>query len=333
MMALDSVTEASPASPKAFLCHSSEDKVLAERLARDLAAAGVDVWFDKWEIRPGDSLRRKIDAGIESATFFFALLTPSSLRSEWVQTELDAAMVQRIAGKFKIVPIVHEIENHQMPPTLAGIRWVRIDSETYDASLRDLIMVCHDVSSKPPVNAPPLWTQQAPLPSSRLSIDAQRLAALLSERSPTGIACEIFLEVENIKSTLNVDDQDVATAVDELEDLGWVQRLSDFNSSLGFHSISPTGKFFVDTASVFKGYDPAADAAALAAAAVNTGLDSIELATLNRLLGWEVRRLNAAMYYLVDHGGVLTTFEGGDSRYAYAGFMLSPKTRRFAKRG
>ena len=41
------------AAPTAFLCHSSADKALVvDRLAMDLRANGVEVWYDKWEISP-----------------------------------------------------------------------------------------------------------------------------------------------------------------------------------------------------------------------------------------------------------------------------------------
>ncbi len=70
--------------PVAFLSHTSKDAQVAGRLAADLLKAGIEVWYAPWEIKPGDSLRRKIDAGIDAARYFMVLLTPASLRSEWV---------------------------------------------------------------------------------------------------------------------------------------------------------------------------------------------------------------------------------------------------------
>lgn len=43
--------------PSLFLSHSSADKTFVEKLAKDLEGVGVNVWFDKWEIKVGDSLR------------------------------------------------------------------------------------------------------------------------------------------------------------------------------------------------------------------------------------------------------------------------------------
>jgi hypothetical protein len=56
-------------SPRVFLSHASEDKdrfVLP--FARALRANGVDVWLDKWEILPGDSLVDKLfEEGLKGA--------------------------------------------------------------------------------------------------------------------------------------------------------------------------------------------------------------------------------------------------------------------------
>ena len=51
--------------PETFLSHASEDKSdFVEPLARELHKQGVRAWLDKWEIRPGDSLvRRLFDEG------------------------------------------------------------------------------------------------------------------------------------------------------------------------------------------------------------------------------------------------------------------------------
>ena len=48
-----------------FLSHSSQDKPLVHDLAERLKADGLRVWFDQWQIRPGDSIPHKIEEGLE----------------------------------------------------------------------------------------------------------------------------------------------------------------------------------------------------------------------------------------------------------------------------
>ena len=48
-----------------FLSHSSKDKTVVRELAERLRGDGVRVWFDEWELRPGDSVPAKIEEGLE----------------------------------------------------------------------------------------------------------------------------------------------------------------------------------------------------------------------------------------------------------------------------
>ena len=109
-------------APKAFICHSSKDKSVVKRLATDLRKNGVEAWYDDWEIFPGDSLRCKIDQGIEDCDYVLAIVSENSFESAWVQTELDAGMVRRIQGSCRLIPVLLSISPEQLPPTLAGIK-------------------------------------------------------------------------------------------------------------------------------------------------------------------------------------------------------------------
>lgn len=70
-------------TPKAFISHSSVDKEIAEQLATDLLSKGIDAWFDKWEIIPGDSLRLK------SSSLKKAALRKGSIRRGHRQGGID----------------------------------------------------------------------------------------------------------------------------------------------------------------------------------------------------------------------------------------------------
>lgn len=83
--------------PKVFLSHSKKDKTFIEKIANDLRSCGIDVWYDEWEIPPGESIRKKIfEDGIVSCDLFFVYLTKNSIPSYWVQKELDGALIHEI---------------------------------------------------------------------------------------------------------------------------------------------------------------------------------------------------------------------------------------------
>jgi hypothetical protein len=91
--------------PKAFVSHSTQDHDFVEKFATDLMAKGVDVWYSGWEIKPGDSIRTKIDEGLEGCEYFIIVLSKNSISRPWVQTELDAATIRKLNGKVrKIIP-------------------------------------------------------------------------------------------------------------------------------------------------------------------------------------------------------------------------------------
>jgi len=50
-----------------FLSHSSKDKTIVRDVAERLRKDGVKVWFDEWEIKPGDSIPSKIDERLDQS--------------------------------------------------------------------------------------------------------------------------------------------------------------------------------------------------------------------------------------------------------------------------
>jgi small GTP-binding protein len=70
-----------------FLSHSSKDKAIVRRLAERLKKDRLKVWFDEWEIRPGDSIPRKIDEGLEQSAKLLFFMSANSLGSDWASVE------------------------------------------------------------------------------------------------------------------------------------------------------------------------------------------------------------------------------------------------------
>src|SRR5581483_7356251 len=94
--------------PSVFLSHTSCDKPFVEKLATDLKRIGVNVWFDKWQIRIGESITWKIEDGIRENEFLGLILSPDALKSEWVKTELSAGWVKQMQGKrIFVLPVLY----------------------------------------------------------------------------------------------------------------------------------------------------------------------------------------------------------------------------------
>jgi len=106
-----------------FISHASEDK---DEVVRDLATAlqeeGLKVWYDEFELRIGDSLRRKIDMGLARSRFGVVVLSPYFLSKGWTNYELDGIITRAVTGEQIILPIWHNITKKEVieySPSLA----------------------------------------------------------------------------------------------------------------------------------------------------------------------------------------------------------------------
>lgn len=122
-----------------FLSHSSVDKPFVRKLAADLRRAGFYVWVDEAEIKVGDSLIEKIEAGIDSTDFLGVVLSSNSLKSEWVTREVRIALSQEIAGRrVKVLPIL--LERISIPSFLLDKKYADFTTdEKYGESLQQII--------------------------------------------------------------------------------------------------------------------------------------------------------------------------------------------------
>ncbi len=85
-----------------FISHSVADADWARSFARALKERGVTVWFDEFDVRPGDSVRDALEEGLRSSDVVVALLDADSPSKPNLFFELGAAIGM---GK-RVVPIV-----------------------------------------------------------------------------------------------------------------------------------------------------------------------------------------------------------------------------------
>lgn len=106
-----------------FISHASEDKNDVVRpLANALKEKGVNVWYDEFEMRIGDSLRRKIDQGLSKSRFGIVVISRSFIKKGWTNYELDGLMTKAVSGQQIILPIWHDITKQEVidySPSLA----------------------------------------------------------------------------------------------------------------------------------------------------------------------------------------------------------------------
>lgn len=93
-----------------FIAHAHEDKeTVAAPLAAKLRGQGLRVWYDDYELRLGDSLRRRIDDGLISSRFGLVILSPSFFEKEWTKKELDGLIQKERDGAQVVLPVWHHV--------------------------------------------------------------------------------------------------------------------------------------------------------------------------------------------------------------------------------
>jgi len=93
-----------------FISHAYEDKAAVARpLADKLASNGLTVWLDEAEIFVGDSLRAKIDEGLNRSQFGVVILSPNFFAKNWPKSELDGLLSRETDGKKVVLPVWHNL--------------------------------------------------------------------------------------------------------------------------------------------------------------------------------------------------------------------------------
>ena len=125
-----------------FISHASEDK---DDIVRDLAEAlrsnGFKVWYDEFELKIGDSLRKKIDYGLSNANYGIVIVSPSFVKKNWTEYELNGMVAREMNGHKVILPIWHKITKDEVlrfSPSLADKLALNTSIHTIDDIVENL---------------------------------------------------------------------------------------------------------------------------------------------------------------------------------------------------
>ena len=128
-----------------FISHATEDKeAIVRPLAKNLVSQGLAVWYDEFELRIGDNLRRKIDLGLSRSRFGVVVISPSFFVKNWPQYELDGLVTREMTGEQVILPLWHKISKKEViqhSPSLAD----KVARNTSDFTIEEIASEIADV--------------------------------------------------------------------------------------------------------------------------------------------------------------------------------------------
>lgn len=286
-----------PRCPKVYLAHASEDKSMVRPIAEYLMANGVDVWFDEWEIEPGDSLRQKMEEGLGEMTHFMVILTPASILKPWVALEIDVGIVKRVGGESRMLPVVVGLEPKQLTPFLRTMLYVEVDP-TSEADLKGLVGRVHGVSRKPELGDAPRYIRNVPAGLAGWSAAAVAIGKHFVEASHDGRAHDPILTLDELIEATGIEPMDVRMGVLDLKEAGYL-----WEARIRGHYAAEI-PLFVDFDEAFMPFSPAEDAGIVANRMVTGNERMTDTKLLAEELGWEARRMNSAICYLTRAGAI-----------------------------
>lgn len=315
----DAIPNARP-QPKVFLSWGWEDRELAEPIAIALMTKGVDTWWSEWCINAGDSLRQKIDDGLNDCTHFVVLLTPQSIGKPWVNQEIDAGFGLMLSQKkVKFIALRHGLQVAELPPLMRGMLSPEVSGPEHD--LTHLVNEIHGVSKKPPLGPPPLVVKAAKQSATGYSAAATAILKLFSDSaSDAYFGDPTFTETE-LAANLELTSDDVTDALHELRNFVKV--------TLGH--VRPETELFASFDKHWRDWNPEQDAIKLATDLVQDASFPSQSAEIAARYGWQPRRLNSALAYLINRKIVMDSKACGTMPWLAHWIGRTDETRRFAR--
>ncbi len=302
--------------PRVFLSYGTDDRAMAEKIARSLSADGIDTWWAEWEIDSGESFRRKIDEGLTNCTHFMVLLTPDSITRPWVNEEIDAGFVRKVSATSRFIPVRYQLAVSKLPPLLAGMLCREIDEDL--VGLNEIVSEIYGLTRKPALGPAPVAVAA---PYTGYSAAATEIAGLFVRNSETAEPYCVEFDVSEIVERTGLLADDVTDALFELR--------AFFNEH--HDAYSANAKLYAEFDKHWQPWNPESDALRLAVDLLTDSDFPHQPSQIAERYQWTPRRLNPAIFYLKDRNAIATREHLGTSPFITGGCSSTDATRRFVK--
>lgn len=117
-----------------FLSYASQDLQAAQRICGSLRAAGIEVWFDRSELRGGDAWDQSIRRQIKSCALFLPVISKNTherdegyFRLEW-KLAVDRSHLMSAHRAFLLPVVIDDTrdDDEQVPDSFRAVQWTRL---------------------------------------------------------------------------------------------------------------------------------------------------------------------------------------------------------------
>lgn len=116
-----------------FISYSRKDLDFVEKLAADLQAAGLDVWYDLSGLEVGERWQTEISTAIRDSQYLIVVLSKSSVVSEWVEREY---LLANQLG-LKIIPLYYK--RCDLPLYFLSRHYIDVRGKNYEQNYEEIL--------------------------------------------------------------------------------------------------------------------------------------------------------------------------------------------------
>jgi TolB-like protein/Flp pilus assembly protein TadD len=148
-----------PAGKAVFLSYASEDAVAADKICVALRSAGIEVWFDKSELRGGDAWDASIRQQIKNCTLFVPVISRTTqardegyFRLEW-KLAVDRSHLIAADRAFLLPVVIDDTADAvaRVPDRFREVQWTRLPGGETPPAFAE--RVARLLTAEPPVAA------------------------------------------------------------------------------------------------------------------------------------------------------------------------------------
>lgn len=122
---------------KIYISYNHADRELAIQISSGLKAQGHQITLDVESLAPGQDWRAALSEGLKASEVFVALLTESSLKSQFVLSEIGAAQAyMESTGRLLLIPVI--ADQIEIPPIVRHINAIFSPDHDVDYILQEL---------------------------------------------------------------------------------------------------------------------------------------------------------------------------------------------------
>jgi hypothetical protein len=138
------------AQTELFLSYRSTIQSFAETLAYRLGQEGIVPFFDKWDIKAGDSVPGEIGEAFKRSIACIIILSADFAAGQWATAEMETALTKHIQEGYRVIPVLYE--QYSVPELLKPLRHVdftKHDPDTFEAKFAEVIDAVYGLELNP----------------------------------------------------------------------------------------------------------------------------------------------------------------------------------------